>query len=469
MRIFLSLIFLFTTVTLSAQGTAKLKGLIKNPISDSIYVTYNNGTLIYDPVMYNGTLNEGRFEYTLKLQEPFTPIIIKHGKLETELILQPGDDLALTAFVNDTAWSVSYTGKGSAAASFAAAHETRLGKLDRYPSKMQPYLKSEPETFMVKMDSMEKEELAFLELHKSGLPKPFVQYWSAMVRYFTYYCRLQYPFMKEVAKNKGYNFSSIPKENYITIKGIPETFNDTFLPVAPYRLYTDLIYRMQLQTAGYVNDTLDMFRVEDSIARLALKNMPPATAEYVTALQLYSRIRTLPAAFIEGRIEQFKKRWPKSAYLTNLQSQLAIVKRLSVGEKAFDFTINTPQGKTAKLSDFKGKYILLGFWSSEYRQSITEMRAAAQMANKYKDIAFIYVSLDKDNDAWVKAIEANKLQGIHTREEGGWKAMLAQLYGIQALPTFFLIDKEGKFAVQQTPYPSQAGLMVKVVEDMLNK
>ena len=190
---------------------------------------------------------------------------------------------------------------------------------------------------------------------------------------------------------------------------------------------------MKLEVAGYFNDTINIFRVQDSIGRMALRTMPPASAEYVIATHLYAAIRHLPLDTAIERTNRFKKRWPESIYKKDIESQLAIAKRLAPGEKAYDFTFTTPQGKTGKLSDLKGKYVLLGFWSSEYRQSIIEMKAAVQLGNKYKDknIEFLYVSLDSDDFPWIMAIETNKLAGIHSRESGGWKSLLAQIYGVR--------------------------------------
>jgi thioredoxin-related protein len=45
--------------------------------------------------------------------------------------------------------------------------------------------------------------------------------------------------------------------------------------------------------------------------------------------------------------------------------------------------------------------------------------------------------------------------------------LLAQIYGVQALPAFFLIDKEGKFVLKQTPMPSQAYFMVRELDKVL--
>jgi peroxiredoxin len=462
-------ILLSCGVAVNAQGLVTIKGVIKNPSSDSIKIGYNNNRLIYDPIEYKALLDEGKFQYSFKVNDEYTSVAILHGNLVSELLVSPGDNLDLTAEIKDTTWTLTYKGKGSERANFVAKHAIDMGLLDRYPSKMQKFLAEDVKPFMKDISYEEDYEMEYLEKNKAGLSPQFVRYLQQTYRYFTYFSLFQYPLMHEVTKQKGYNFSTIPPENYTTVKKIPPAFNDSFINSTAYRLFADQYYRMQLEVAGFFNDSLHVYRMQDSVAKLAIKNMPTATAEYVIALHLYAAMRTIPLSMATERMEQFKKRWLNSMYKKDLETQYAIAKRLAPGEKAFDFTFTTAQGKTAKLSDLKGKVVLLGFWSADDRRSLVELNAGAKMATHYKDkdIEFLYVSLDKEDEPWIKTIEKYKFKGIHTREDGVWKSLVAQMYGVQGLPAFYLIDKDGKFVVQQAPFPGQTTLIAPIVDKLL--
>jgi alkyl hydroperoxide reductase subunit AhpC len=69
---------------------------------------------------------------------------------------------------------------------------------------------------------------------------------------------------------------------------------------------------------------------------------------------------------------------------------------------------------------------------------------------KYKSKGFeIYaVSLDKDKAAWIKAIEADKLNWIHVSDLKFWSSYPAMQYKVQSIPANFLIDPEGKIIAQ---------------------
>ena len=71
---------------------------------------------------------------------------------------------------------------------------------------------------------------------------------------------------------------------------------------------------------------------------------------------------------------------------------------------------------------------------------------AIELYNKYKDQNFeiIGVSLDRNQAAWEKAIEVDKLTWYHVSDLKGWQNAVAQLYGVRSVPQTFLLDAEGK-------------------------
>lgn len=463
------LMLLFCTAAAGAQPSVTIKGVIKGSSSDSIQISYNNSRLIYEPVDYKVKLDDGKFQYAFIPKEDYTAVTIIHKNLTTELLISPGDDLQLTALVNDTSWKVTYTGTGSERANFMSKHAADMGFMATYPGKLQKHFTKDVKAYMKDISYEEDDEMEYLEKHKAGLSPQFIRYLQQTYRYFTYFGLFQYPLMHEVAKANGYNFSSIPPVNYDAVKNIPPVFNDSFISSISYRLYADQYYRMKLEVGGYFNDTAHVFRMQDSAAKLAVSDMPTGTAEYVVALQLYAAMRNIPVEMVKQRLDEFRKKWPNSIYKKDLEAQYAIAKRVAPGEKAYDFTFTTAQGKEAKLSDLKGRVVVLGFWSSMDKRSVMEVNAGGKMAKHYdgQPISFVYVSLDTDDSTWIKTIEKFKLNGIHTRENGVWKSLVAQMYGVQGLPVFYLIDKDGKFVMQQTPLPSQARMILPVVDKLL--
>ncbi|MCU0390397.1 MAG: thioredoxin family protein [Thermoflexibacter sp.] len=88
-----------------------------------------------------------------------------------------------------------------------------------------------------------------------------------------------------------------------------------------------------------------------------------------------------------------------------------------------------------------------------------------------KDLVWLYVSIDSKEENWKKGIEKNKVIGINLWAEGAWKAPICTDYGVNAIPRYFLIDKEGKFYDSTPPRASynEGKDLIKVLEAALGE
>lgn len=119
----------------------------------------------------------------------------------------------------------------------------------------------------------------------------------------------------------------------------------------------------------------------------------------------------------------------------------------SVGAIAPDLAFPDPDGNIRKLSDLRGKVVLLDFWASWCRPCRGENPHVVAMYHKYHDKGFevFSVSLDRDKESWKRAIAADGLVWPnHVSDLKGWGSAAAKLYGVSSIPCTFLIDKDGR-------------------------
>lgn len=119
---------------------------------------------------------------------------------------------------------------------------------------------------------------------------------------------------------------------------------------------------------------------------------------------------------------------------------------LMIGSLAPDFAELTPEGKTLKLSDMRGKVVLIDFWASWCGPCRRENPNVVKVYQQYKDKGFdiLSVSLDQDRTRWLDAIKADNMTWQHVSDLKGWQAAAGKLYGVSGIPFTVLVDKQGR-------------------------
>ena len=145
-------------------------------------------------------------------------------------------------------------------------------------------------------------------------------------------------------------------------------------------------------------------------------------------------------------LDKFPESVKGSDWWNRLSKEVDGLMSFGLGKPYADFTQNDPDGKPVTASkvikDPKNRYVLIDFWASWCGPCMRELPDMKEAYAKYasKGFEILAVSLDQDRDSWINAIKENEMNWIHVSDLKYWENEVARQYGINSIPSNFLID-----------------------------
>jgi len=185
------------------------------------------------------------------------------------------------------------------------------------------------------------------------------------------------------------------------------------------------------------------------------------------AVNNITRFKTYDEAYLEYK--KMAEPYLTTDYLKEeLKAFEMTIRDFEKGAPAFDFAGKDVNGKEHKLSDYKGKLVYIDVWATWCGPCTAQIPHLKELEKKYhgQEIEFLSISVDKmkDQKRWMDFVKDKSLGGVQLIADKAFDSDVAQAYGINAIPRFMLIDKEGNIVTIDAPRPSN-----KETEALLNK
>jgi len=157
-----------------------------------------------------------------------------------------------------------------------------------------------------------------------------------------------------------------------------------------------------------------------------------------------ARAKKIYASF-SPELKNYKPGKSIQTKLSKFGKPVTVAAAANLGNVAPDFTAPNPEGKSISLKQSLGKVTIVDFWASWCKPCRAENPNVVALYAKYhaKGLNILSVSLDKDASAWKAAIAKDKLTWNHVSNLKEFEDPIALQYGINAIPTIFVLDAKG--------------------------
>jgi thiol-disulfide isomerase/thioredoxin len=265
-------------------------------------------------------------------------------------------------------------------------------------------------------------------------------------------------------ERKNLFFLSGGQNENITFKGNYNTLSNLTTSISGSKITEDFNKIMV--------DFSESNNVEDVLTKV--KDIDPLASAMVL-INIFGNSPEFADVHVEAANKLVEK-YPNALISANYQSLAANLKqsydrkmageKIRIGEPAPELAMPNTDGQTMKLSDLKGKVVLLDFWASWCGPCRKANPKVVELYNKYKDKGFTVYSVSLDGvesramagqapdqikqvqaaskQRWIDAIQQDGLAWeYHVSDLKKWEAAPAALYGVSGIPRAFMIDRNG--------------------------
>ena len=120
---------------------------------------------------------------------------------------------------------------------------------------------------------------------------------------------------------------------------------------------------------------------------------------------------------------------------------------LSIGSRAPDFALNDPQGKTNRLSDYKGKVVLIDFWATWCAPCQKELPLIQRIYDRYKDEGLVVLTISVDRQQSI--VSSYMWENGYTFPVLLADSEVQLAYKVRGIPALFLLDRKGSVRFYQ--------------------
>ncbi len=424
-----------------------------------------------EDAIYLTTDSDGRFNFTIDIEKPKILHLRAFG-YEYPVFIEPGRHLKLNANRNSFPLDTQVRGFGN-------DYNTRLQSFLAKSQQFDRHLATERRK-MLRNDEHElfnvhRVRIQSAKEYLSGTPFAFL-----IKKYIGEFLVHR---LEEIGANKNIpNYSVNAARSYVLKEAMEYdffTYNSLIAQRAGIRDFADAWVKTfgiqtqleeELRRSLTENDWKHLgFQQANDARKMLLDYIDDKDA--LAHAQMYlnaERITEAPFQYAIDYLLDFNVNFSEyNSYVSFLNNLYKEVEKVQPGNRAINFELEDVQGDTIKLSNLKGRYVLLDFWASWCTPCLVEFPYMEELYQKYSkyDLEIVSISIDEDIQNWKNAIDRFEHPWIQIHAKGGFNNELFNTYRAGGVPYYILIDRNGYIVSNNTIRPSFN--LIDVFEDLL--
>jgi len=470
-----------------AKSYFQITGTIKDATAKEINLWVYKNYLATNPDLIVGALNNGKYKFKSAIDQPVFALL-EYNNSKLKFFFEPGDSVNMS-FTDDAQHSgTSITGRGSDNNFFLNNFENKFqndfvdslwtnrimnGTVDAYENELFKSRKSMDE-FIGQNIVVHEVSPAFKNYLRNLIT---CRYWSML---------LAYPVIRANADPKILVVEPLPD---LMLQNIGEvTLNDPeVLLCDSYRsfLYFYVVYYTSAangfkkfndySTSADRKLAFAKAHLFGQVFDIWLAQMCLDEKDHVSPFMLRTMVNTLKTS------DKYNNYYPYISGVCAQRMQMKDEKKKAEptvqGTKENstakdELGLKTLEGKSFSLSDLKGKVVYIDFWASwcgPCRQMMPFSKKLHEglTDQQKKQITFLYISIDANEDAWKKAITDLGIEGTHAISPGNWSSKICSYFQINSIPRYMIMDKKGNivdFNAKRPPDPALLDDLLKLTD-----
>lgn len=191
--------------------------------------------------------------------------------------------------------------------------------------------------------------------------------------------------------------------------------------------------------------------------------------EYIGAFILGRYQAIIPSEELERLYNKLAPAQKSSAPGASVGARLTGLKKAVTGNQVDEFILSTPKNDSIAFSSFRGKYLLIDFWSSWCKPCIASFPHVKEVYQKYRSDKFeiLGISIDEDKKAWLKELDKQQLPWPQVLDT---KKIYISEFAVTGVPTVYLISPEGKILMKEMGFDKNGnGKIEQKLKELFDK